>query len=361
MIAGSAEALSDDGKDAPIAYDYRLKMIEGTTADSDNILSSTTGVVALTNTQTVLTATGGSLCGGGSQLWDLIGYGSNFSTGSGTSATPSSCFAGSGEAYYDGSTNYSRQLGVTRRNKCINTFDNRNDFVNMPVSYFNSSSTPAPCPTGTQLSAMISASPNNPVVGGEVKFTANITKAISPSSTGIKAYLDFNSPYYADVAQPMFDDGTHGDATAGDGIYTVTTTIPAETTSGFTFPANVTVNDAQGSSYTGSTPLSIAAGFSQTSGNSSIKIFAWYGAGNLSKSEYARDTTILFNPTQAPITMNNWSIQSGGASGSFSAATYLLPVATIPAGGFYAITGSGVDYISSAGCVSSHCNLNGGL
>ncbi len=103
----------------------------------------------------------------------------------------------------------------------------------------------------------------------------------------------------------------------------------------------------------GSVPAANAA-----AGNNNIKILAWYGAGNLSKSEYARDTIILFNPTQVAITMNNWSIQTGGTTGSFSSVTYKLPVVTIPAGGFYAIAGSGVSYISSSGCVSSHCNLN---
>lgn len=103
----------------------------------------------------------------------------------------------------------------------------------------------------------------------------------------------------------------------------------------------------------GLVPAAIAA-----AGNNNLKIIAWYGAGNLSKSEYARDTVILFNPTQAPITMNNWSLQTGGTTGAFTAVNYLLPVVTIPAGGFYAITGSGPDYISSSGCTSSHCNLN---
>lgn len=103
----------------------------------------------------------------------------------------------------------------------------------------------------------------------------------------------------------------------------------------------------------GLVPAALAA-----AGNNNLKIIAWYGAGNLSKSEYARDTVILFNPTQAPITMNNWSLQTGGTTGAFTAVNYLLPVVTIPAGGFYAITGSGPDYISSSGCTSSHCNLN---
>lgn len=94
-----------------------------------------------------------------------------------------------------------------------------------------------------------------------------------------------------------------------------------------------------------------------SAGNNNIKIVAWYGAGNLAGSEYARDTVILFNPTAAAITMTNWSLQTGGSTGSFTT-VYKLPTITIPAGGFYALAGSGVGYISNPGCTSSHCNLN---
>jgi hypothetical protein len=58
----------------------------------------------------------------------------------------------------------------------------------------------------------------------------------------------------------MYDDGTHGDATAKDGIFTLTTTIPAGVDAGFIYPTDVTVNDSLGNSYTGSTPLNVALG-----------------------------------------------------------------------------------------------------
>lgn len=101
-----------------------------------------------------------------------------------------------------------------------------------------------------------------------------------------------------------------------------------------------------------SSPVAHAA-----AGNNNLKIIAWYGAGNLNKSQYARDTVILFNPTQQTITMSNWSLQTGNSSGTFST-VYKLPNVSIPAGGFYAIAGSGIKYISSSGCTSSTCNLN---
>jgi hypothetical protein len=263
MISASSPTLSTDGVLSPVPYDYRLKTIEGTIVDGtsgDNILSSTVGVVALTSTQVPLTASANSLCGSGAQLVDLLGYGSSFSTNSATAATPATCYAGTGPAYYDGSSAYGRQLGVTRKNKCIDTVDNSNDFVNVPVSYFNSSSAPSLCPAGTQLSAIVSATPVGPGVTESVTFMAAVTKATQPTSTGITAFLDFNSPYYSSSLLPMYDDGTHGDAVARDGTYTLTTTVPSGTAPGFTYPTNVTVNDAAGSSYTGSTPLNIAAG-----------------------------------------------------------------------------------------------------
>src|SRR6202000_2254228 len=211
--------------------------VAGSCTSIDNILSSTVGVVALSNTQTALTASSSAQCGTGTQLLDFVAYGSNVATNGATTATPASFFPGSGPAYYDGSTANGRQLGVTRKNKCIDTFDNLNDFVNVPPTFFNSSSAPTPCPVGTQLSALISATPPNPAAGGTVTFTASVTPATSPASTGITATLNLNSPYYPGAAAlQMYDDGTHGDATAGDGTFTGIATIPAGTSSGYTYP-----------------------------------------------------------------------------------------------------------------------------
>jgi hypothetical protein len=263
MISASSPTLSTSGILPPIPYDYRLKTIEGTIVDGtsgDNILSSTVGVVALTSTQTALAASSNSLCGTGTQLLDFVGYGSDIATNGSTAATPGTCYAGSGEAYYDGSAAFGRQLGATRKNKCIDTFDNANDFVNLPVTYFNSTSGPSPCPTGTQLSAVVSATPSNPGVLESVTLKAVVTKATAPASTGLTASLRFDSPYYASAALQMYDDGTHGDAVAGDGTFTLTTTIPSTALAGFTYPTNVTISDAVGNSYTGSTPLNIAVG-----------------------------------------------------------------------------------------------------
>lgn len=274
MISASSPTLSTYGDLPSISYDYRLKTIEGTVKDGtsgDNILSSTVGVVALTSTQAALTASSSNsqtLCGTGSQLLDLVGYGSDIATNSSTSPTPATCYAGSGEAYYDGSSTYGRQLGVTRKNKCINSFEplnpgdhgNVEDFANIPVTYFNSSSPVSLCPTGNQLTATISAAPTNPGVLESVTFKAIVTKATLPASTGISVFLNFDSPYYGGAPLQMYDDGTHGDNVAGDGTYTIATTIPSGVTAGFIYPTNVTVSDAVGNSYIGLTRVNVAVG-----------------------------------------------------------------------------------------------------
>ena len=66
MIAASSQQLSTSGAVAPIAYDYQLQSIEDGGAakipTSQNILSSTVGVVAFTNSQTALIGSSASLC-----------------------------------------------------------------------------------------------------------------------------------------------------------------------------------------------------------------------------------------------------------------------------------------------------------
>ncbi len=261
MIAASSPTLSTYGSLPAIAYDYQLQTIElGTPASTQNILSSTTGTVALTNTQTALTSVTTAPCGSGSQLVDVVGYGSDIATNAATSATTNICYAGSNPAFYDGSSAYGRQLGVTRKNRCIDTFDNANDFVNTGVTYYNSASTPTPCPTGTQLSAVMTATPTNPGVLDTVLLTAAVTKATSPASGTLTVYANFDSVYYGASALQMYDDGTHGDTTAGDGIYSLSTTIPSTTTAGFTYPLNITINDSTGAQYMTSTRLTISTG-----------------------------------------------------------------------------------------------------
>ncbi|MFT3686800.1 MAG: hypothetical protein QM783_18075 [Phycisphaerales bacterium] len=75
-------------------------------------------------------------------------------------------------------------------------------------------------------------------------MTVNVVPATNPDSTGIAVAADL-SAIGGSSSQAFFDDGTHGDATAGDNIYTYTFTSTASTPVG-AFAATATVTDQQG-------------------------------------------------------------------------------------------------------------------
>ena len=89
------------------------------------------------------------------------------------------------------------------------------------------------------------AAPSAVAAGGEtvVLLMVSVTPAINPASTGITVTVDLSS-IDGSPTQQFFDDGTHGDQNANDGVYTFATRIPADVALGDkTLP--VTITDAQ--------------------------------------------------------------------------------------------------------------------
>lgn len=334
-------------------YDYQLGTIEGKWTDSINILSSTAYVVALVDNQTPL-GTGCPLSS--PDLVDILGV------GAADGSSEPTCHAGDSNAPYTPASLNGKTTSIhgvkyayatVRKNRCVDTFNNGGDYMLGYIDFENANSTPKPCPAGNQLTVNAVASPDNPAVGGSFTISATVSPATGGTIQSVTADL---SNLGLSAATQLYDDGSHGDAVSGDGVYSLTTS-PASGSNGLVLGLNVNVTDNEGNAAGDSIPFSLGGGNVPGPGNNNLEIVAWYGAGNLSNSEYARDTVILFNPTQQPITMNNWSLQTGGATGSFST-MYQLPVVTIPAGGYYALTGSGPAYISGNGCITGHCNLN---
>ncbi|MDE1160447.1 MAG: lamin tail domain-containing protein [Acidobacteriaceae bacterium] len=332
------------------AYDYELKTIEGTATATDNILASTATTIALANTTSPL----GSCPTTSTGLVDMLGVGAV------DGSAVVTCWAGGGSAPYtpsslNGATTSIHSVvyayGTVRKNRCIDTFNNAADYQLGYIDFENSASTPKPCPTGNQLTVSAAqAVPSKLTLNTASLITANVTPATSPASTGLTVTADLTNLGLSATTQ-LYDDGTHGDITANDGVYSATIT-PTKGT-GEVLGLIVTATDTQGDTATSSIPASVG-GNVPGPGNNNLRIVAWYGAGNLSGSQYARDTVILFNPTQAAIAMNSWSLQTGSTTGSFTT-VYQLPNTTIPAGGYYAIAGSGTGYISSSGCSSTDC------
>lgn len=95
----------------------------------------------------------------------------------------------------------------------------------------------------TTLSGNGSATPNQVIPGGNSLLTVSVTPASNPTSTGITVKTDLSS-IGGSATQTFFDDGTNGDVTAGDNVFSYTLTVPANAAlNNYSFTS--TINDAQ--------------------------------------------------------------------------------------------------------------------
>lgn len=215
-------------------------------------MSATVGKVALVSSTTVLT--GG--CPTGGSIVDFVGYG--------TGASGASCFEGAGAA----PTLSNTTAGLRRNNGAQDTDNNSADFATGSPNPRNSVATPTN-PKGTG-----NANPVSVMQGGSVLLTVAVTPGANPTSTGITATADLSS-IGGSASQSFFDDGTNGDATAGDNVFSFATIVGASSSPGAkSLP--VTIADAQsrngsaGISLTVTTPaLSLAIHDIQGSGDTS--------------------------------------------------------------------------------------------
>ena len=84
-------------------------------------------------------------------------------------------------------------------------------------------------------------------------LTAVVKAGTSPASTGLAATVDL-SAIGGSATQPLYDDGSHGDVTSGDGTYSYNYSVPASQASGI-YKLNFSVTDSQTRSGTGSANL----------------------------------------------------------------------------------------------------------
>jgi DNA/RNA endonuclease G (NUC1) len=122
----------------------------------------------------------------------------------------------------------SRQL-----NGCQDTDNNATDFTTTaPAAARNLLTNAVVCDGGgSNLFAAISASPTTVAPGGNTLLTVTVIPATTPPSTGIGVTGNL-SDIGGSSAQAFFDDGTNGDATAGDNTFSYLATVPANTTGG---------------------------------------------------------------------------------------------------------------------------------
>ncbi len=118
-------------------------------------------------------------------------------------------------------------------NGCQDSDNNASDFTSViPSAPRNASTTPSACSGGgTTLFAAISASPTAVSPGGNTLLTVTVIPATTPPSTGISVtgnLIDIGGA----ASQIFFDNGTNGDVTSGDNVFSFLATVPVGTTGG---------------------------------------------------------------------------------------------------------------------------------
>lgn len=146
-----------------------------------------------------------------------------------------------------------------KENGCQDTDNNSSDFETVaPSAPRNSSTTPAPCAGGgTTLFAALNAGPTSVSPGGNTLLLVTVIPATNPPSTGISVAGDLTN-IGGSAAQAFFDDGTNGDVTAGDNVYSYLATIPLGTSGGVR-SVSAAASDAQGRSAGGSVNITVNA------------------------------------------------------------------------------------------------------
>ncbi len=183
-------------------------------------MSGTTGKVALVNNQVFLTGT----CP--TDVIDFVGFGS--ANCSETAPTPA----------LSNTTAALRNGGG-----CADTGNNSADFTVGAPNPRNSASGTYLCAAMTNPTGVGAAAPTTVDPGSPVTFPITVTPGANPTSTGVVVTADL-SAIGGSAVQAFYDDGTNGDAVAGDLVFTFTTTVANGTSQGLKTLA-VTITDAQ--------------------------------------------------------------------------------------------------------------------
>ena len=176
-----------------------------------------------------------------------------------------------------------------------------------------------------------SSNPSSLMAGTSSLLTVIVTPASSPTSTGITVAADLGS-IGGSVAQSFVDDGTGGDVTANDNVFSYVAAIPALTTPGVkSLP--VTITDGQARTASATIGLTVAP---PPSPSTSLVISQVYGGGGNSGSTYKNDFIEIFNLGSATVNLTGWSVQYASAGGTGAWQTTALSGSILP-GRFYLV------------------------
>jgi hypothetical protein len=197
-----------------------------------------------------------------------------------------------------------------------------------PSAYAAANPTGTYGPNGTYRFDIVTVSgmpltPTNPVptapaaagcAGGTSLLTVAVQGGLNPPSTGLSVAADLTG-IGGSATQTFYDDGTNGDAIAGDNIFSFTAPIPGSADAG-TVNIPVTATDAE--SRSGSATLHLGVGHCNNA-PSTVVISQVYGAGSNAGALLNADYVELFNRSSSTVDLSGHTLQYASAGGSFAA------------------------------------------
>ena len=159
----------------------------------------------------------------------------------------------------------------------------------------------------TSPTAAGSAVPNSLQAGANTLLTVTVTPGTNPPSTGLTVSGNL-SPIGGSAAQLFHDDGTNGDATPNDNVFSFATTVSGGTTQG---PKSLPIALGDGQSRTGATSISLTV--QPPPPPTTVKISQVYGGGGNSGSTYLNDFVEIYNQGPTPVDVSFWSVQYNSA------------------------------------------------
>ncbi len=161
----------------------------------------------------------------------------------------------------------------------------------------------------TPPTGMGASNPSLVQVGGTSLLSVAVGPGTNPVSTGLAVSADLTA-IGGSATQTLFDDGSHGDVTPGDLVFTYLATIGAGATPGaLSLPATITDAEAR----TGS--ASIALGV-QTPASTTLVVSQIYGGGGNAGATYTHDFIELYNLGGVAVNLSGYSVQYASSTGT---------------------------------------------
>lgn len=174
------------------------------------------------------------------------------------------------------------------------------------------------------------ANPNQVFAGGSSLLTVTVTPGSNPTSTGITVTGNL-SAIGGSATQTFFDNGTNGDVTAGDNIFSYNATVANGTTAGV---KNLPITVADGQSRSSNTSISLEVIVPPFQAGS-VVISQLYGGGGNSGATFRNDFVELFNRSNTTVDLTGWSVQYASQAGNFGGSTSRTTLSGTLAPGHY--------------------------